>query len=469
MPETTHHILWECPRWELQRQEVPEPCRGAASDSISAKDCGICHLHYASRVKQLWPKYQLALAKIIQAYQEAASRERRAARGVGIVRGIAVDRVGHPPPRHQLSDNPEIAQATALEPFWHTSVTFPITAMLTREQNGARWPFSEQSLSQLLWFLQLLRRPPEDVEAPTVSVLELYFCFLLCNGGHRFLSGVSEEGHGQRLAIQVDKFTKGILAWQTMSRSPIFLEHGRKSNRDRITWQTKYGYPASPSLIVRVLLPHWGRVRRYMIQEAQRLDLGRREGTNSRLWRFWAPGVPGSQCILRGGALPVHSPLWAGGGVRVRGKRTVSLIEVERKRVEPYVRMLKHHPGGQMLIDDVPVWHSWRDARIVSRIQMQQHRRHLGLQVQRVAKLIQHTERVLQGQGSHVTSVYVHGERFTCDACHQSCPMHGAWAWLCKPCLRASPATSRLALSKLQHAADTLPELLRATGSVLHG
>ena len=219
-PETTHHILWECPRWEMQRGGVPELCREAVRDSISAKDCGICHLHYSGRVKQLWPQYQLALAKIIQAYQEAASHERRAARGVGVVHESVRARDGHPPQRRQLSDNPEIAQATALEPFWHTSDTFPITAMLTREQNGARWPFSEQALSQLLWFLQLLRRPPEGVDAPPVSVLELYFCLLLCNGGHRFLSGVSEEGHGQRLAVQVDKFTRGILAWQTMSRTP---------------------------------------------------------------------------------------------------------------------------------------------------------------------------------------------------------------------------------------------------------
>ena len=200
---------------------------------------------------------------------------------------------------------------------------------------GLGWPFSEQALSQLLWFLQLLRTPPAGNSVPPVSVLELYFAFLFHNGKKRFLSGISDSNAGDHLAVQADKFVKCIQAWQSVTRACRLVATKVGRTRPEVRWQQEYGYPPSPALELDVMVPQWGGVRRYMIEEAGHLSRYAKGPCDSRPWRRWAPGEPESQVDLRGGHLPVVSPLWVPGR-RFRSITRPTVIEQERRQVGPF-------------------------------------------------------------------------------------------------------------------------------------
>ena len=79
----------------------------------------------------------------------------------------------------------------------------------------------------------------------------------------------------------------------------------------------------------------------------------------------------------------------------------------------------------------------------------------------------EHAMSVLGGLGGHVTDVGQIGERPSCLACGQSCPMHGVWKWLVKPCEKEAPAFCRQALASLDAMTAHTQQQLRATASVL--
>ena len=460
IPEDTHHVLWVCPRWSAERGRVPEVCLVEAQGSDSARLCGICHQHFSAETKKAWPAFQLALCGIIHRYQEEMALQKRHRVGGS---GGALRCLESPLPRQQIL----VDEVCRYDDLWPHAHPVPASAMLTREQNGARWPFSEQALSQLLWYLRLLRIAPSGSSISPVSVLELYFGFLYHNGENRFLSGVSDSNAGDHLAVQVDKFVKGIQAWQNMTRTLILIPHRRDRVRVDVRWQIEYGYPPSPALEVHVLMPQWGDVRKYMISEAGRLSPhGGLNTDESRPWRRWAPGIPESQTDLKGGQLPVYSPLWAPVR-RIRGRVRLSRMDEERLRVAPMVRFLQAHPAGQQHLNGHPLWHTWRTARLVTRDQLQQHRRSLGLLGRKIDRLLLHTEGVLGGALCHVTAVCHDNMRAQCAACGQCAPMHGLWRWLRKPCSKEAPVHCRAVMRSLRSQAEQAQQQLQATALVL--
>ena len=453
--EDLEHVLWICPRWERERAEIPRVVIEGLGDSLSARLCGMSRRDHSEGVRAKWPIYQLAQAKIIRQYQEHAIPHARGEGAGSFGTGAGVG------PDTDIPTGTHASWVSDLKLNHWQSLSHPldISAQIERERHHVRWPYADASYAQLLHVLSQVRLAHEPVhDIPRVSVIELMISFIVCNGGVRFCTGVSDATGGARLGIQVDKFQKAILAWQKITLGePILPPRG--NNHTMVKWQVHYGFPASSGLVGGVIIPRWREVRHFMRELA-----GNSQGTP---WRLWEPGMAHSQMSHTRGQLLPYTLIWCS-GFRVGGKRAPRRWEIEREEARPYVRTLRVHPLGQQHIDNEPLWHIWRGAGITNRDQMQQFRRRLGILVRRLGTY-QSIAIAARETFSHISCQYAPEHRPVCAACGLSGPMHGDVRWLRSPCGHFDPSLVTSVTTTLRCAKENLDRIHLATVRVLRG